>query len=103
MHWSAECLEKTIHNEIGAQYKPYHLKRNMNASMEDKASYEWFKQTSNQGLKPDEVLGTKELSYKIGATKVVLPCFQLRKIKSAAEVIVMCKLNVLGLFEHWFI
>lgn len=38
--------------------------------------------------------GTKGLSYKIGATKVVLA--QLRKIKAAAEVMIMCKLNVLG-------
>lgn len=37
--------------------------------------------------------GTKELSYKIGATKVVLT--QLRKIKAAAEVMVLCKLNFL--------
>lgn len=37
--------------------------------------------------------GTKELSYKIWATKVVLT--QLRKAKAAAEVII-CKLNVLG-------
>lgn len=38
--------------------------------------------------------GTKELSYKTGATKVVLT--QLRKIKAAAEVMIICKLNVLG-------
>lgn len=39
-------------------------------------------------------IGTKELSYKIGATEVVLT--QLRTIKAAAEVMIMFKLNVLG-------
>lgn len=38
--------------------------------------------------------GTKGLSYKIGATKVVLA--QLRKIKAAAEVMIMCKLKCFG-------
>lgn len=42
--------------------------------------------------------GIKELSYKTGATKAVLT--QLRKIKAAAEVMLICKLNVLRLFEH---
>lgn len=45
--------------------------------------------------------GRKELSYKTGATKAVLT--QLRKIKAAADVMMMCKLNVLRLFEHYFI
>lgn len=39
-------------------------------------------------------IGTKELSYKIGTTEVVLT--QLRTIKAAAEVMIMFKLNVLG-------
>lgn len=38
--------------------------------------------------------GTKVLSDKIGATKVFLT--QLRKIRAAAGVMIMCKLNVLG-------
>lgn len=42
--------------------------------------------------------GIKELSYKTGATKAVLT--QLRKIKAAAEVMLIFKLNVLRLFEH---
>lgn len=39
-------------------------------------------------------INTKELSCKIDAMKVVLT--QLRKIKAAGEVMMWCKLNVLG-------
>lgn len=66
----------------------------MNASMEDKASCEWFKEVSDQGLKPDEIHRYKSAKRQDWGYKSFSDT--TKENKAAAGVMIMCKLNVLG-------